>query len=118
MSGHNDDNTNNEARRSPPIITFDYDLYAHYMDDEDLTEGEKREFMRSLWNLIVEFMSLGYEIHPLQQAQEACGKLSKSRTNPPDAGADRVQSRDQFLSNDFNDAADGKSPEAAERIQQ
>lgn len=116
MDGHNDDNTHNKARRSPPVITFDYDLYAHYMDDEDLTEGEKREFMRSLWNLIVEFMSLGFEIHPLQQALEACGKLSKSRTNLPNSGVDAVELEGSFLSDKFEEAAEGVCPEAAEGI--
>jgi hypothetical protein len=117
MDGHNENNTTNEARRSLPVITFDYELYAHYMDDEDLTEGEKQEFMRSLWNLVVEFMALGFEIHPVQQAQEACGKLIKSRTNPPISGPDAVDCKGSILATEFNDAASGIAPEAAERIQ-
>lgn len=117
MDGHNEQDTINEARRSPPTITFDYDLYAHYMDDEDLTVEEKREFLLNLWNLIAEFMSLGFEIHPLQQAQEACGKLSKTRTDPPNSGADRVDCEGSILPTDFNEAARNIFPQAAERIQ-
>lgn len=117
MSGHNENDTNNEARRSFPVITFDYELYAHYLDDEDLTEEEKEEFLRSLWNLIVEFMSLGYEIHPVQHAQEACGKLSKSRRNPPNSGAAAVELEGSNLTTKFEEAAEGVSPKAAGRIQ-
>ena len=118
MDGHNEHDTTTEARRSPPVITFDYDLYAHYMADEDLTEDEKEEFLLNLWNLIVEFMSLGFEIHPLQQAQEACGKLSKKRRNLPDLGLTEVECKGSILPTEFKEAAEGITPEAAGRIQE
>ena len=118
MDGHNDDDTINEARRSPPVITFDYELYAHHLANSDLTEEQKREFLRSLWNLIVGYMSLGFEIHPVQQAEKACGKLSKSRTDPPISGPDAVECKGSILPTDFSDAASGDSSQVAERIQE
>ena len=100
-----------------PIITLDYDLYAHYLEDSDLSEAEKREFIETMWGFIVDLMSIGYEIHPVQQAQEACGKLSESSVNPPHSRAEMVQSGGQFIETKFSNAANDKTPEAAERIQ-
>ena len=48
---------------SPPVVTVDYDLYAHYLEDSDLSEKEKREFLQMLWNIICEFVSLGFGVH-------------------------------------------------------
>lgn len=98
-------------------LTLDYDLFDHYLADADLTEDQKREFITVMWNLVVEMMSLGVEVHPVQQAQAACGKLSENRTNPPNCDAEMVQSKGQFIETDFSNAATGESQKAAERIQ-
>ncbi len=57
-----------------PVVTVDYARYAHMLDDPGLSEGQKREFLQTLWNIVVEFVSLGFGVHPLQQAQTAGGK--------------------------------------------
>lgn len=51
-------------------LTIDYALYERYLDDCDLTDGQKREFLDNLWNFIVCFVDLGFGVHPLQQACE------------------------------------------------
>ena len=101
-----------------PVITFDYSLYDHYLDDAALSDAQKREFLETMWNLIVELMSLGFDVHPVQQAQEAGGKLPEHRSNPPISGPDAVQSNSQFFTSDFNDAVQGSAPKAVERIQE
>ncbi len=116
MTERSDDNTTPETQKARPVIAFDYELYEHYLADTDLSEDQKREFLETMWNLIVEFMSLGFEIHPVQQAQNACGKLSESRSKPPISGGSGVQSKGKFPGTDFSDAAKGSAPEAAERI--
>lgn len=78
------------ARHTPrPVITVDYDLYAHYLEDTDLSEEEKREFLQMLWNIICEFVSLGFGVHPVQQAQKDCGKpeekLPSIEPEPPES---------------------------------
>lgn len=52
-------------------LTIDYALYERYLDDCDLTDKQKREFLDNLWNFIVCFVDLGFGVHPLQQA---CGQ--------------------------------------------
>ena len=49
-------------------LSFDYEEYTPYLEDADLTEDQKREFLETLWNIMVSFVDLGFGIHPIQQA--------------------------------------------------
>ena len=60
-------------------VEFDYELYAHHLDGEDMSEEEKRECLEALWLILSEFVALGFKVHPVQQAQNACGKSAKNR---------------------------------------
>lgn len=117
MDEHGTSIINSFSRSPAPAISLDYELFAHFLDDADLTEDQKREFLEALWSIIIEFVALGFDVHPAQQAQLACGKLSQSRTNPPITGPDAVECEGPFLANDFSDATGGDSPQVAERIQ-
>lgn len=57
---------------SPPrrALTLDVERYQRMLDTADMTEGDKAEVIKALWNLVVCFMDLEYEILPL----ENCGK--------------------------------------------
>ena len=52
-------------------LSFDYEKYAPYLEDADLTEEQKREFLETLWSIMVSFVDLGFGIHPVQQV---CGQ--------------------------------------------
>lgn len=41
------------------------------LDDSDLTEEQKRRVLEDLWSIIVNFVELGFQVHPVQ---EVCGK--------------------------------------------
>ncbi len=53
-----------------PMILVDYEKYAHFLEEADLSEDQKREFLQSLWGIITQFVSLGFGVHPLQQAHK------------------------------------------------
>ena len=59
-------------------LTIDYALYDEFLKDPDLSEDQRREFLDILWNIIVNFVDIGFGIHPLQQVldnketQSAC----------------------------------------------
>ena len=110
MTRQTKDNCNSETTKNPSIVTLDYDLYAQHLDDADLSEDQKREFLETLWNLIVEIMSLGFDVHPVQQAQKPCGKLSKNLKERPFIEANAVQLNSHILEHIFSDATDGKTP--------
>jgi hypothetical protein len=58
-----------------PALTIDYALYEKYLEDSDLTDEQKQEFLDTLWSIIVGFVDLGFCVHPLQQAApNVCGQ--------------------------------------------
>ena len=118
MDGRNENQTTNETRRSPPVVTVDYDLYASYLADTNLTEDQKREYIQTLWSIVCEFVAMGFNVHPVQQTGKACGQLPKGRRISPISGENAVQLKQSILTHEFRNAAGGDAPQAAERIQE
>ena len=69
-------------------LTLDTAKYQHYLDNSPLSDEEKQEFMQTMWNLVCEFVMLGFEVHPLQQA---CGKDSKNGADSAIPNGDMVK---------------------------
>jgi hypothetical protein len=87
-------------------LTIDYALYERYLDSSDLSEAEKREFLETLWSIIVSFVDLGFGVHPLQQANPDCGQelnLGDLIKNDPSTV---LLSSDNLPHNQFTKAAD------------
>jgi len=61
------------TNHTKPTLTLDIEKYQHYLDDYDLSEEEKREFLQTIWNMVCEFVMLGFEVHPLQDVQNKPG---------------------------------------------
>lgn len=59
-----------DRRAFRPTLTVDWETYGKMLEDSDLTEDQKREFIETLWSIVVNFVDLGFGIHPLQQASE------------------------------------------------
>lgn len=53
---------------SRPQVSVDLQRYAHFLEDADLTEKQRREFLKALWSIICSFVELGFHVHPIQQA--------------------------------------------------
>jgi len=64
-----DKNTTKPAKM--PSLQVDWEVYAQMLEASDMSDAEKREFIQTIWELVVSFVDLGFEIHPVQQA---CGK--------------------------------------------
>ena len=56
-----------------PRLTVDVEKYQAMLDDSELTEEQKRQVLEDLWSIIVSFVELGFQMHPVQ---EVCGKDS------------------------------------------
>ena len=83
-------------------LTLDVALYQHYLDNSDLSDEDKHEFLHALWNLVCEFVMLGFEVHPLQQIPEnACGKDAVSTGNTELFSPNMVDYKDQKLTDNF-----------------
>jgi hypothetical protein len=54
-----------------PALQLDVEYYQAFLDDEDITEEQKKELIETIWNIVVTFVDLGFGIEPVQQAIEA-----------------------------------------------
>jgi hypothetical protein len=70
--------TNDAGNISPPTLTIDWETYGKYLDESDLPDTEKREFLETLWSIVVSFVDLGFGVHPLQQVTDnACAQQAE-----------------------------------------
>ena len=61
---HNESKPPTLPNTAKPIVKLDYTLYAQYLDDADLTQAQKQDFLETLWTIIVGFVDLGFEVQP------------------------------------------------------
>lgn len=50
-----------------PVLTVDVAKYQSWLDDSTLSSSQKDEFLRSLWSIVVTFVEIGFDVHPLQE---------------------------------------------------
>ncbi len=56
-------------------LKLDVARYEDMLKNCDLTEEQRQEFLETIWSIIVGFVDLGFEVHPLQQASpDGCGQ--------------------------------------------
>ena len=48
-------------------LAFDAREYCQFLADCDWTEEQKLEFIETLWKIIIGFVDLGFDLHPVQQ---------------------------------------------------
>lgn len=72
-----------------PYLTVDVERYQAYLDGTEMTNAQKEEFLQSMWQIIVSFVELGFDVHPLQ---EVCGKEGQNTTQSAVGAFDAVQS--------------------------
>ena len=119
-SGKHRDSTGHDALplslapNAHPVLTVDYERYAHLLDDPELSEEQKRELLQALWEIICTFVSIGFGVHPAQQAQNTCGQLQGSASKGPDTNSNEVQSGSNSTSVVFKELAQQLVPKEDE----
>ncbi|MEO0383209.1 MAG: hypothetical protein AAF234_06595 [Pseudomonadota bacterium] len=78
--------------RDYPALEIDYELYMKMLEDSEWTDDQKREFIETMWSIIVSFVDLGFGIHPVQLAQEEGGQIDNLSSVEP---GDLVSSWDE-----------------------
>ncbi|MEO0411733.1 MAG: hypothetical protein AAF221_07855 [Pseudomonadota bacterium] len=104
------------SAQNKPVITVDYERYAHFLENSDLTEEQKQEFLQAIWNIVVEFVSLGFGVHPLQQAKEGCGQVENFSPKPPFTAPDAVY-LDHTVLEQITSASDLETDAAQEGVE-
>jgi hypothetical protein len=91
--------------RGPPhgplALQFDAHEFAHFLDESDLTHDQKLEYIRTIWSIVLQFIDMGFGIHPLQQA---CGQFSDADILCGDPDSDALKSLHPTLCTDFESA--------------
>ena len=52
-------------------VDIDVDYYQAAIDDPANSEDRKRELIAIIGEIVVHFIDMGFEVHPVQQAQKA-----------------------------------------------
>ncbi|MEM0922126.1 MAG: hypothetical protein AAGI13_03725 [Pseudomonadota bacterium] len=76
----------------PRILHVDVERFQHHLDGTDLSEAEKAEYLHIIWSILLEFMDLGYGVHPPQQS---CGQEPGVETQSSAATSDLLPLGDQ-----------------------
>ena len=95
-------------------LTINYELYEQYLENSDLTEVQKREFLDALWNIIIGFVDLGFGVHPISQTCAQNAKLSDFLTSDTDHV---VKSKNHMPRTDFSKSAKRCQIKPAERLE-
>lgn len=92
------------ARSGAPALTLDFEKYRKFLAGAGLTEAQERQLIEAHWEVIVAFVSMGFNIHPVQQAiaeestlvsdspsMVGCGSNSEINNEEKDAGRGDVR---------------------------
>lgn len=74
----------------PLSIEFDAAEFVHFLNEADWNDEQKAEYVTLVWNIVCEFVALGWGVHAVQQAQTDCGKLPDSHANSVRSGNDVI----------------------------
>lgn len=103
----------NKIQSDTKRVEFDYDKYAEFLKDTDLSDAEKLELCKAVWNIMSEFVMLGFGVHPIQQA---CGQPELSAPKPDLESSYLIQSDLKHLIEEFDDVAECRAPDAREGV--
>ena len=106
----------NESDKTPDRlgIELDYEKYAHFLGSVDWTEDQKRDYAQMIWNIVVDFVSLGFGVHPVQQAKAGSNLKVNKRTDAVSFVQEMVELDDSDLKDKYRIAA-GLEPGKAEK---
>ncbi|WPZ34510.1 hypothetical protein T8K17_25210 [Thalassobaculum sp. OXR-137] len=60
---------------SPLSLEFDATEFAHFLSEADWSDEQKAEYITLIWSIVCEFVALGFNVHPVQQARVSCGEV-------------------------------------------
>lgn len=64
-----------------PPLKLDVARYEELLADFDMSEEERVALLQAMWNIVVSFVDLGFDLHPLQQIATAAEQDSKDASD-------------------------------------
>lgn len=86
----------------PLSIEFDAAEFVHFLNEADWSDEQKAEYVTLVWNIVCEFVALGWGVHPVQLARKGCGKLADARAESVVSESDVLQFSHGDLSKQFS----------------
>ena len=83
----------------PLSLEFDAAEFAHFLHETGWSDDQKAEYVTLIWNVVCEFVALGWNVHPVQQARNACGK-------PQESDAETAPSKGRVVDSSYGDLAE------------
>lgn len=62
-----------------PKLTLDVERYQDLLDAPDMSDADRRAFLATLWEVIVAFVDLGFQVEPAEPSEEICGQPEPGR---------------------------------------
>ena len=89
-----------ERDPTPPKLAIHFDAreFAHFLAEVDATEAQKLEYIETLWTIVLQFIDMGFGIHPIQQA---CGQFDEATALCGGADSDMVELPHSDFCKDF-----------------
>lgn len=83
-------------------IEIDVERYQAVLDEMDGMPEQKEALIRALWSVIVNFVDLGFGVHPVQQV---CGQPHKglAQSANPDSDSGRIPLKPAKTNNETED---------------
>lgn len=63
-----------------PALFLDIDYYQSLLDSPEVSEKQQQEFIESMWSIVVQFVDMGFGVHPLQQTDERADDAKQDKT--------------------------------------
>ncbi len=80
----NKENTTDELTKSikldRPSVGIDVDYYQAAIDDPEVSDERKRELIEIIGAIVINFIDIGFGVHPVQLAQKDNGGLQQEFT--------------------------------------
>lgn len=70
------------------VLEVDLDQFQHRLDSAGMTEAQRTEYLQLVWSIVLQFVDLGYQLHPVQQS---CGQLGETEPNGVPSVLDAVE---------------------------
>lgn len=102
---------------SSPAITLDLVKYVHHLDGLDLTPDQQAELLQELSNIAWSFIALGFNVHPVQQTEKACGKGSENTEQQPFSGENELSLLSEFIKESAAEFTDLETEQIGERVE-
>ncbi|MGB0696280.1 MAG: hypothetical protein ACPGOY_11565 [Rhodospirillaceae bacterium] len=94
-------NVPNDKRATINVLNFDPREFFEFLDGTNWSDEQKAEYVTLVWNIVREFIAMGWGVHPLQQAAESCGKTSDNPALAPHGTAEVLDSSHGHLIEEF-----------------